>query len=179
MNEALEEWRDVIGYEGYYQISNLGRVKSLPRLVRNVNGYSTKKELILNPHINKGYLKTALTINKITNYKFIHKLVAEAFIPNSNNYPQVNHKDTDKLNNKKDNLEWCTPSQNMKHAYDNNLISKDGFNNSNSKLKIKQVEEIRELLTKGFKCKEISLKYSVNYATIRDIKIGRTWKNVI
>ena len=112
---CVEIWKDIKGYEGLYQVSNLGRVKSL-------NGYH-RKEIILKLRNNLyGYLTIGLSKNNISKRYKVHRLVAETFIPNPNNYEQVNHKDGNKLNNCIDNLEWCNRSYNMKHAYDNNLL---------------------------------------------------------
>lgn len=112
-----EIWKDIEGYEGLYQVSNLGRVKSLPRNTNNQykNGL-VKKNIVRG----KGYYYVNL-YNKSTKLFTIHKLVAEAFIPNPNNLPCVNHIDGNKLNNKIDNLEWCSYSNNEIHAYNNDL----------------------------------------------------------
>ena len=97
-----EEWRDIKDYEGKYQVSNLGRVKSL-------NYHRDNREQILNTNSDRyGYLKVILYKNGKGKSYTIHKLVAEAFIPNPNNYPIINHKDENKQNNRVDNLEWCT-----------------------------------------------------------------------
>ena len=105
-----EIWKDVVGYESLYQVSNLGNVKSMKYAYIN-------KIRILTFHYNKkGYRRVHLTKNKIDKYLSVHRLVAEAFIPNPNNYPQVNHKDGNKLNNSVDNLEWCTNEYNFQHA---------------------------------------------------------------
>lgn len=113
MDEIFE---DIKGYEGKYQISNLGRVKSLPRKVKQSNGYEyniKERFLKISLHLN-GY--SGITLNSNGKKRFlIHRLVAEHFIENPNNLPQVNHKDLDKTNNKKDNLEWCTKSYNQLH----------------------------------------------------------------
>lgn len=112
-------WRDIEGFEGLYQISNLGEVKSLMRTIERGDGVKMNiKEKILKPQIgNHGYLTVSLcSIDKKIVTKRIHRLVAEAFIPNSNNLPQVNHKDENKLNNKVDNLEWCTQQYNLKYG---------------------------------------------------------------
>ena len=105
-----EVWKDIIGYEKLYQVSNFGNVKTL------------RKNKLLKPTINyRGYLCITLSKNgKSTQYK-IHRLVATAFLHNYLELPQVNHKDGDKLNNCVDNLEWCSPNYNMRHSYQNNL----------------------------------------------------------
>ena len=102
-----EEWRDIEGYEGLYQVSNLGRVKSL-----NCRGHKGCIGILTPRFDGKGYEMVALyKEGKARNTK-VHRLVAQAFIPNPNNYPQVNHKDEDKTNNCVDNLEWCDTQYN-------------------------------------------------------------------
>lgn len=100
-----EVWKDIKGYEGKYQVSNLGRIKSLS--YRN-----TGISKILVPKINKGYYEIGLYLNGIRKMFFVHRLVALTFIPNPNNLPQINHIDEDKTNNCVDNLEWCTQAYN-------------------------------------------------------------------
>ena len=101
-----EIWKDIEGYEGYYQVSNLGRVK------RVSDGY------ILKPyHHEKGYLKIDLQIHGKRRKFRIHRIVAEAFIPNENNYPQINHINGMKEDNRVENLEWCTNKMNSEHAW--------------------------------------------------------------
>lgn len=107
-----EIWKDVIGYEELYQVSNLGKVRSFPR-----KGTHTKKINLLKPSKNKkGYLQVSLSKNKNRKTISIHRLVAQTFIDNPNNLPQVNHIDGNKLNNCVDNLEWCTNEYNMKES---------------------------------------------------------------
>ena len=114
-----EEWRDIVGYEGLYQVSNMGRVKSLARLVISPKGIKDHivQERILSIKVHKfGYLEVSLSSeNKRKTYK-VHRLVASAFIPNLNNLPQVNHKDENKANNIVDNLEWCTSLYNANYG---------------------------------------------------------------
>lgn len=113
-----EIWKDIKGYEGLYQVSNLGRVKSLTRKVKTFNGVRTSKGQLLKPlKTNRGYYRVDLRQNQTNKYVAIHRLVAEAFVPNPNNYHIVNHKDSNQTNNNADNLEWCTQSYNVKYAY--------------------------------------------------------------
>lgn len=114
-----EEWTDIKGYEGLYQISNCGRVKSLPR-----NG-TINAERILKSAINRGGYNTVILV-KQGKYRthFVHRLVAQAFIPNPDELPQINHKDENKLNNKVENLEWCTSKYNVNYGTRNERASK-------------------------------------------------------
>ena len=114
-----EEWRDIEGYEGLYQVSNLGRVRSL-----NCRGHKGCMG-ILTPRLDgKGYEMVALyKEGKARNIK-VHRLVAQAFIPNPNNYPQVNHKDENKTNNDVKNLEWCTNEYNHNYGTRNERVGK-------------------------------------------------------
>lgn len=109
---ADEIWKDIKGYEGLYQISNLGRVKSLG------NGNSNKSKLkIMKTTLNhKGYPMISLCKDGVSKKFSVHRLVAEAFIPNPDNLPQVNHIDEVKTNNRIDNLEWCTAEYNVKYG---------------------------------------------------------------
>lgn len=112
---SKEIWRDVVGYEGIYQISSLGRVKVLPRIVVDSLGRRMPyKERMMKVMVSKttGYPYVCLSKNGISNIFNIHTLIAKAFIPNPNNLPCVNHKDQDRGNSVFDNLEWCTYSYN-------------------------------------------------------------------
>ena len=109
-----EIWKDISGYEGLYQVSNLGRVKSF----RESAKFRKPEELILKPSlINSGYHVVTLYSKDRKKHKFqVHRLVAEAFIANSKNLPCVNHKDENKINNQCDNLEWCTYQYNNSYG---------------------------------------------------------------
>lgn len=116
-----EIWKDIAGYEGLYQVSNLGRVKRLQTRSADKNGnphYSP--EIVLKPWDKHkgGYYLIGISMNNRREAKLIHRLVAEAFIPNPENKPQVNHIDGDKRNNKVDNLEWVTNAENQRHKID-------------------------------------------------------------
>lgn len=114
-----EIWKDIPGYEGLYQVSNYGRIKSLPRKTKNRFNNGLIKKLTLR---NNGYFYVNLYNKEHNNKLFtIHRLVALTFIKNVNNLPCINHKDGNKQNNNVDNLEWCTYSFNERHAYKNLL----------------------------------------------------------
>ena len=108
----MEIWKDVVGYEGYYQVSNFGNIRSVDRVIYSDKLHiGTKRKLdgkMLKPYVNAhGYLALTLTKNGKEKSLRVHRLVAEAFIKNPNNYDQINHIDGNKTNNKVENLEWC------------------------------------------------------------------------
>ncbi len=113
-----EIWKDIKGYEGLYQVSNLGRIKSVDRIIeRRKKGKYFKKGNILKLQKSKqGYYICKLSYQNKKPTRNVHRLVAEAFIPNTDNLPCINHKDENKLNNNIDNLEWCTYEYNNKYG---------------------------------------------------------------
>ena len=111
-----EVWKDIDGYEGFYQVSNLGRVKALPKYTNSKGYLQLRREKLLKPARtgkNRNYL--AVTFSDRTQHK-VHRLVAIAFIPNPYNLPIINHKDENTFNNCVDNLEWCTNQYNVKYS---------------------------------------------------------------
>lgn len=114
-----EVWKDVVGYEGLYQISNLGRIISVARSYIDRTGIKyNKKSNFMNYGIaNNGYYSVMIRRNGTAKLSLVHRLLAIAFIPNPNNYSCINHIDGNKLNNSISNLEWCTYSKNNTHAY--------------------------------------------------------------
>lgn len=114
--EEKEIWKDVVGYEGFYQVSNLGRIRSLPNLDAKQKFNYREYYKILTPFLEKsGYLRVQLTRGNRKRV-LLHRLVAEAFVPNPNNYPIVNHKDENTTNNRADNLEFCTVKYNSSYG---------------------------------------------------------------
>ena len=135
----MAEWRDVVGYEGLYQVSNLGRVRSLGRIIYWRGTSLFREGRIMTPRINKyGYFQLTLTKDKKHKTHTVHRLVAEAFIPNPDNLPQVNHKDENKLNNCIDNLEWCDSPNNCNYGTRNKRISASQINDKNKSKPILQ-----------------------------------------
>ncbi len=162
----MEVWKDIIGYEGLYQVSNLGNVKSLFRYKK-----------VLNNTIHKGYYLISLCKNKKQLPQRNHRLVAIAFIPNPENKPQVNHIDGNKLNNNVENLEWCTPKENTQHAL---LIGlkKVGCESGRSKLNKNQILEIRKTYNpKIISLNSLAKKFNVSKKAILLIIQNKTYKN--
>ena len=133
-----EEWKDITGFEGRYQISNFGRVKSLERTISysasNQTGIEFEihkycPETIIKTYIYGRYEHVGLRKNSKTYNFSIHRLVATHFVPNPNNYPIINHKDENNLNNRADNLEWCTHKYNSNYGTRNKRIADKLRNN--------------------------------------------------
>lgn len=164
-----EIWKDIPGYEEYYEASNTGLIR--------------RKSYIMKCRITKdGYPAITLCGGGKQKSKTIHRIIAELFVENPENKPQVNHKDGIKQNAFASNLEWMTSSENVKHALDLGLKDKnwqDGEKNISSKLTKEQVLDIRE------KCKTMKVsevhKYfypEMHYNTIYGIKTKRLWKTI-
>lgn len=171
-----EIWKDIIDFEGYYQISNYGRVKSLKRIITMKNGRLRPiKERILSPKSkDNDYLFILLCKDGNQSPFYIHRLVAIHFIDNPLNKEYVNHKDGDKTNTYYKNLEWATFSENMIHAYKTGLAIK-GENHTQAKLTNEQVAYIKENY-KGkdrmFGAKPLAIKFGVSRGTIWGIANG-------
>lgn len=118
-------WKNIKGYEDYYEISSTGVVRSKNRTITDSVGRTRSWEgQILNPDIaQNGYYRVTLSVNRRRKQVYLHRLLAEHFIPNPRNLPQVNHKDGNKLNNDLINLEWCSVQENTIHAYKHGLIN--------------------------------------------------------
>lgn len=170
LNLPGEEWRDVIGYEGLYQVSNLGRIKSfhrgIPRLMKPTALSSS------------GYVVVGLFSGDGSKQKsaLVHRLVAEAFIPNPDNKPQVNHINGNKVDNRVENLEWCTCCENISHAYRTGL-NPSGESSYQSKLTNEQVRFIRANVD-CFSRATFSKMFNVGESVISGVILGKTYKHV-
>lgn len=180
-----EIWKDIIGYEGIYQISNLGRIRSVTRLVlnprpRKLSGRILKTRL-WGHNIKTQYHLISLS-KSLGNGKFhrkgflIHRLVLYAFTPNPKKLPLANHKDGDKFNNHVDNLEWCTHKENIQHAARLGLMG--GVKCHNAKINSDQAKEIKILLSQSNRQCDIARKFNVHPRIIYYISAGISWKNV-
>lgn len=150
----MEIWKQIKGYEELYEVSNLGNVRSKDKTIiqdakNNSKSTHLYKGKTLKPMLqNNGYYTVTLCYNQKYKIVGVHRLVAQAFIPNPDNKPQVNHIDGNKMNNCVDNLEYCTAKENMQHAFKNNLI------NLNTE---KRKEAVKLAISKAIKsnCKKV------------------------
>lgn len=173
----MEVFKDIIGYEGFYQISNYGRVKSLTR-PHNLGGI--RKERILKPGIDGGgYFFVDLRKNGIRKEYLISRLVLSHFFPIENSDKlEANHLDGNKNNNFLSNLEWCTRSQNQIHARKIGLNKNKEETHINAKLTKKDILEIKLLLKTGISQQNIALQYKVAQSHISRINTNLSWKDV-
>lgn len=150
----VEEWKDISGYEGLYQVSNLGRIKSTPR-------EGTKGGIIKQFSAN-GYMKVNLHKDGKEHFIYTHRLVAIAFITNQDNKPQINHKNGNKHDNRVINLEWSTSEENLEHAIKNGLKT------------LKKVGQYKNgnLVAIYRSCHYASVKTNIQYATIYRCLMG-------
>lgn len=175
-----EVWKDIPDYEGIYQASTLGRIKSLEKTLKSRFGFRKMKGKILKVNEKpNGYCYVILQDNLNTKTFRLHKLIALTFIPNPENKPQLNHINGIKTDNSVDNLEWCTAKENTNHSIlnklRNQLVAKSHF----SKLAENDVLDIRYLYDKGRKdIKELANIYEVREETIRLIIKRKTWKHI-
>lgn len=161
----MEEWRKILDYGNIYEVSNLGRVRDLKGHIK-----PTYKN-------NKGYYLLSLYYNGKTYHPTIHRLVAKAFIPNSNNYTQVNHKNSDKSDNRVGNLEWC----NQRYNFDEGMKSFLYSHNENhyfSKFKNTDISMIYKLYCLGFTRATVSKIFGVNPSTLEAIEKGVSYREL-
>ena len=169
-----ERWKWIKGYEGLYTISDQGRVMGMPK--KTHCGHIMKKGKIWS-----GYEKVSLCKNNLKRCYSVHRLVAKAFISNSDNKPEVNHKNGDRADNRAENLEWVTRGENEKHAYRTlgkkpNAPWRDKPNPNLRKFTPEQVIDIR---SDNRPYRVIGADYGVSKTAIRDIKTKKNYKEVV
>lgn len=164
----MEIWKDIKGYEGLYQVSNQGRVKSLERYKIGRFGIKYRvNEKIIIPHQDKyGYIRVGIYKDGVERTIRIHKLVAEVFIPNPNNYTEINHIDEDKTNNRVENLEWCSRSYNVRYGSRLDKVSKALQGHYNTKC------------SKSVLCVELNRKFPSSMEAERWLGIHKAHSNI-
>lgn len=183
-----EIWKPIPGYPKY-QASTLGRIRSIERELTVYDPSQDhfykviRGQYILKPHPNwRGYLRVDLrsTDRKTGRVECVHRLVALTFIPNPNNYAQVNHINPDKNDNSVNNLEWCTNLHNNQHARSLGLYDAAMriLHKSRFKLDVIQAKTVKVCLRDGATVRQLSEYFKVNKSVIKDIKSGRTWAHI-
>lgn len=172
----IEEWRDAPGYDGFYQVSSVGRVRSWKKYRSN----RRKKPRLLKPDLNTwGYKYVILYKNQKGNHELIHRLVAKAFIENPLNKLQVNHIDGDRENNCVENLEWVTNKENSAHAHELGLIDNRGVKNGQSKLTREDVLDIRNAYRLGcFSYRDFEGAYGISNSCVSMIINEKRWRHL-
>lgn len=164
-----EIWKDIEGFEGVYKVSNKGRVMS----------FKYSREKVLRNAVTNGREFVRLLKNGSYHCFHINRLVATTFLPNPENKAQVNHINGIKIDNRVENLEWCTHSENIKHAIENKLIVHEkGENHQRSLLKEKDVISIRQKKVMGAKYIDLSKEYNVSIGCIQGIVERRNWTHI-
>lgn len=171
-------WIDIEGYEGMYQVNNLGEVKSLNRIVGGPHGSRLMNGRLLKTHFNKNQLIVNLCKDNIKSKKRVHRLVAAAFIPNPLSLLEVNHIDGNSKNNCAINLEWIDRKGNIEHAVINKLYPR-GESHYKAVLSNCDVLEIRSIYSAGIMNQAtLAKKYNVSCGLIKDVVRHNSWKHV-
>ena len=177
-NMGQEIWKPVKKLEGKYEISNIGRLRSVDRVQENSKGVKIryKGKPITPSVIPSGYYQTCIKLNGKDKSWYPHVMVAEAFIPNPQKKPQVNHINGIKTDNRVENLEWVTRSENMLHAFNTGLLKPAvGINQSQTKLTEEQVKYIFNS-EKG--ARELGREFNMSHSIICAIRLGKTWNHI-
>lgn len=177
-----EVWKDIEGYEGIYQVSNLGRIKSLDRKVRSRWGLMKQKGIVLKSRICNGYVLICLSKNGKNKDVSVHRVIAKSWVPGRTDAKnEVNHIDGDKTNNSVDNLEWCDRRHNIQHSIRIGLRTRqDGAGGYSAILTEKEVKEIRELKKNNPTISQPTLgrMFGISKSEIGYILNRAVWKNI-
>lgn len=172
LTDLILKSKPVVGYEASYLVTQCGQIISLPKARR------TWTKLLKQYPIGDGYLSVDLGDGKTIKKLLVHRIVAMAFIPNPENKPQVNHINGIKTDNRVENLEWNTRSENQKHSIKTGLRSAKGVKNSQSKLTEIDVLVIRKAVELGINRSKIVNAYNISHPTIVDIYKRRSWSHI-
>jgi len=177
----MEIWKSIEKFDNQYEVSNEGRVRSKQAVILRSNGRQhTRASKILKPaDSGRGYYGGAVCVNKkMTTYK-VHRLVAEAFCDRLGEDLEVNHIDGNKLNNRAENLEWVTRSENVKHAVRTGLLPVTrGSQRTQATIDESQVREIKRLMAQGVQRKQICEQVGCSIHVYKDIQRGKSWNHV-
>ena len=178
-NNRIEIWKDKKDYEGLYQASNLGRMRSLDRWVSSKNGSMQfiKGRILKLFNNNQGYLHVVLSKNNKVKAYLVHRIIAETFLPNTDNLPCVNHKDEDKTNNRVENLEWCDAKYNSNYGTRNERMSKSLTNNIYTSREVDVYDLDMNFIETLPSSKECGRKYKVQHSNVRYCCNGGKWSD--
>lgn len=181
MQEIWKSLKDIVECGDNYEVSNMGRVRSVDRKVNSWNGGRVSKGIILKTWINRYDYEMVTFQDTDTKKSYgVHRLVALAFIPNPDNKPEVNHEDGNKVNNNVENLTWATFSENRKHAFETGLqYGVKGQDNVNAKLTDEKVIELFEKYkTNNYSMQQLADKYDSSLTVVSTIINGTAWTHL-
>ena len=177
MERDKEVFKPIKGYEGLYEISNHGNVKSLAKTW----SVGVKGDTILKPGgWEENYVHVVLSMDKVKRHLLVHRLVALHFCDNPNNYPVVNHKNSNRRDNYYGNLEWATQKQNVQHGYEHGYMEgRKGLRHHNCKLSEYQISEIKKMYNEKYGSqKEIAKVFNIKQSQVSRIVTGRRWSHI-
>lgn len=176
---SQEIWKDIPGYEGLYRVSSIGNVQSVPSTTKNSRGGRKRTgEVMRQAMMPNGYPSISLNKDGRAKSYRVHRLVALAFHPNPENKPCINHKNCNRSDNRVENLEWCTWSENNSHAHKYGAQRKHyGQNHHNSKITQEIANEIRaKYIPNVYSMSTLGKEYNLANGTIQAILENRTWQ---
>jgi hypothetical protein len=171
---VTEIWKDISGYAGHYQASNLGNIRSVDRMIQKGSHQRFSRGVVLKPMVTfDGYKQVSLSLDAISKSYKVHQLVARTFIPKTGT--EINHIDGDKLNNRLENLEWCTRGENISHCFRLGLRTSAGTANGRAKVTPFIAAEIRSAWNTGATKTDIAHRFGLGRSTVCSIINMKRW----